>query len=103
MISVKRFEDPTAFRKHVEPFLLEHEATHNVPLGIAAGLERDLHAYGEETPILLCAESGAEVVAVAFRTPRSDYSTPEDRSASCSPISKTQPRITSTNKLDTNH
>ena len=68
-MEVRRFDDPAAFFAHAAPFLERREAENNLILGMRARLERDPHAFGEEDPYLAVAESGGEVVAVAFWTP----------------------------------
>jgi uncharacterized protein len=67
--TLRRFEDPRAFRSAAEPFLMRDEARHNLQLGICARLEADERAFGEERPYLAVAVSGDEIVAVAIRTP----------------------------------
>lgn len=69
MISVRRYEDPRAFRSASEAFLMRDEARHNLQLGILSRLEADGRAFGDETPYLATAVDGGDVVGVAIRTP----------------------------------
>jgi predicted GNAT family acetyltransferase len=68
-VEVRRFDDVAAFFAHAAPFLERREAEHNLILGMRNRLLRDPHSFGDEDPYLAVAESGGEVVAVAFRTP----------------------------------
>jgi RimJ/RimL family protein N-acetyltransferase len=67
-LTVRRYEDPGAFRVRVEPWLLEHEAEHNILLGILMKLASGHHEY--EPPVYLSAiERDSRVAGCAFRTP----------------------------------
>lgn len=67
-LSVRRFEDPAAFRRRAEPWLLRREAEHNLLLGLLRTLETSPELF--EPPIYLAAvERDGEVVGCAFRTP----------------------------------
>jgi predicted GNAT family acetyltransferase len=65
---VTRFDSPQAFLAHAASFLLAREAEHNLILGIAAELERDLFMYGSQ-PYMATVEDGGRVVAAALMTP----------------------------------
>jgi uncharacterized protein len=67
---VQRFSDPLAFRARSEPFLLLHEAAHNLLLGVIAALARgSVDARFSDPPYLATLEAGTDVVGVALRTP----------------------------------
>lgn len=67
-ILVRRFDDPVAFAKRVEPWLGESEAEHNILLGILPKLVEGLHEY--EPPVYLASvERDGQVCGCAFRTP----------------------------------
>jgi uncharacterized protein len=66
-VNVIRFADSTAFAHRVEPFLLRHEAEHNLALGIIGGLRR-FPQPPWQPPYLALVERPGEVVAVAVRT-----------------------------------
>ncbi len=69
-VTLVRFADPAAFHERVVPFLLQHEAEHNLLLGIAGQLAARPDAWGG-APYQAVIEAGAdgEIVAVAQRTP----------------------------------
>ncbi len=69
-VSLERFTDPAAFLPRVAPFLLRHEAEHNLLLGIAGQLAVRPDAWGEVPSYQVVVEDreGA-AVAVAQRTP----------------------------------
>jgi predicted GNAT family acetyltransferase len=66
-MDVRRFDDPAAFRDVATPYLVRDEARHNLLLGIASTLVQKPGLY----PLfdLWVASEGAEVSAVAARTP----------------------------------
>jgi len=67
-LEIRRFDDPRAFRRRAEAWLLEREAEHNLLLGLGRRLSDDPHAFGP--PIYLATvELNGEVVGCAFRTP----------------------------------
>lgn len=66
-MSLRRFDQPEMFYPHVEAFLLEREAEHNLLLGLAAGLMK--HEFRQYPPYLACVEREGAVQAVALRTP----------------------------------
>ena len=68
-MEVRRFDDPAAFFAHAAAFLERREAENNLLLGIRSRLEAEPHLFTDEDPYLAVAETGGEVVAVAFRTP----------------------------------
>jgi predicted GNAT family acetyltransferase len=68
-VDLLRFDDPVAFYAHAAPFLERREAEHNLVLGLRDRLRRDRHAFGEEDPFFLVAESKGEIAGAAFRTP----------------------------------
>jgi len=66
-MKLQRFDNPTEFLRRVEPFLLRHEAQHNLMLGICKTLiQTDLYQL---PPYLALVEEDGEVVAAAVRTP----------------------------------
>lgn len=68
-IEVVRFEGAAGLREVAEPYLMRHEAEHNLILGLIANLEAAPDAFGPEKPYLAAALEGREVVAVALMTP----------------------------------
>ncbi len=67
-MQVTRFSDINAFCQRAEPFLVRHEAEHNLPLGICATLRRQPD-HCAIPPYLALVEEGGEVAAVVLRTP----------------------------------
>ena len=65
---LERFGDIGAFAARVEPYLLAHEATHCLPLGLLATLPGEPLANGE-TPYMALVEDQGAVVLGALRTP----------------------------------
>jgi predicted GNAT family acetyltransferase len=65
---VERFTDIGAFAARIEPYLLTHEATHCLMLGLLSTLPREPMAAAEIPYMALVGEQG-EVVLVAMRTP----------------------------------
>ncbi len=65
-MKLTRFADVNEFYPRVEAFLLEHEAEHNLILGLTSMLKRT-DTYRD--PYLVSVENGSAVVAVALRTP----------------------------------
>ncbi len=67
-MEIRRYDDANDFYKRAERFLIEHEAEHNLLLGICAGViahpERQEHP-----PYLATIEAGGEIVAAAVMTP----------------------------------
>ncbi len=67
--SLVRFTDPAAYLERVTPFLLDHEAEHNLLLGIAGQLAARPDAWGVVPPYQVVVEDGSgAAVAVAQRT-----------------------------------
>jgi len=66
-VQVRRFDDAEAFREAATPYLVRDEARHNLLLGISSTLLQKPGLY----PLfdLWVASDGAEVTAVAARTP----------------------------------
>jgi hypothetical protein len=67
-MDLQRYDDVEAFARAAEPFLAAREAEHNLPLGILTGLRRQPAMYGTP-PYLAVVAEGADVIAVALRTP----------------------------------
>lgn len=64
---IRRFARPSEFLESAGPFLLQHEAQHNLILGLAAGV---LHGeWSEYPPYLALVEDRGAVVLAALRTP----------------------------------
>lgn len=63
-----RFADIEPFVRRAEPFLLAHEAIHNLQLGICTTLLRQPDAY-PTSPYLAIVEHDDDVAAVALQTP----------------------------------
>ncbi|MBE3597589.1 MAG: GNAT family N-acetyltransferase [Limnochordaceae bacterium] len=70
MAHVRLIRPPSAaeFLRLVEPFLLQHEAEHNLMLGIAASLSREPDRF-EQPPYLSAVEEAGQVIAAAVMTP----------------------------------
>lgn len=66
-MELTRFEDPRAFYDRAAPFLLEHEAAHNLPLGLCTTMLR--HPERFDRPYLATVEAGGAVVVAAVMTP----------------------------------
>ncbi len=65
-LQLTRFDDVPAFYEHVALYLLQHEAEHNIILGLRQNILRGAYA----APVYMsCVEDGATIVAVALRTP----------------------------------
>src|SRR5215471_19756494 len=67
-LELRRYEEPGAFYRDAETFLLAHEAEHNLILGVCAGLI----AHPERSPRsswFVTVRNGDMVAAVAFMTP----------------------------------
>jgi predicted GNAT family acetyltransferase len=65
---LKRFDDSDRYYQQVAPFLLTHEAAHNLLLGICSTL-RQQSGYYESAPYLALVQDGDAVIAAALRTP----------------------------------
>src|SRR5690348_18512187 len=68
VMDLQRYTDVEAFAHVAEPFLAAREAVHNLPLGILTSLRRQPEAYAL-APYLAVVAEGADVIAVALRTP----------------------------------
>ena len=70
------------FRARSEAFLLEHEAEHNLPLGLTTALVFNPDLYGTQ-PYFAVVEEASEIIAAAMMTPpyRLILSLVEDREA----------------------
>ena len=66
-MDLTRYADPAAFASRAQPFLLRHEAEHNLILGLVGALQRQ--PVPGRRPYLAILEEGGEVLAVALRTP----------------------------------
>lgn len=67
-MQLSRYTDAASFYQRAEPFLLAHEAEHNLQLGICTTLLRQPDVY-PLPPYLGVVEEDGEVIAVALRTP----------------------------------
>ncbi len=67
-MQLTRYAEVAAFAARATPFLAQHEAEHNLLLGLLADLGRDPLAFGEP-PYLAAVEQAGAVVAVALMTP----------------------------------
>ncbi len=65
-VTIHRETDLLAFTRQVIPYLMLHEAEHNIMLGLFAVLQA---RPPENPPILVWAERSGEIVGVAMRTP----------------------------------
>ena len=68
-MQLERFGDVGAFAARVEPYLLAHEATHCLPLGLLATLLGEPLPNGETPYMALVEDEGGAVALVALRTP----------------------------------
>ncbi len=65
---VRRFDEAAAYSRHVQPWLIEREAEHNILLGILPKLSSGTHEF--EPPVYLASiERDGRVCGCAFRTP----------------------------------
>lgn len=67
-MELRSFDDARAFKARTEPFLMEHEACHNLLLGLSAALIHNPERF-ERDPYLATVEREGEVVAAALMTP----------------------------------
>lgn len=67
-MQLKQFQDVQAFHHHTQAYLLQHEAEHNLLLGIVHNL---LHHpnRNSQPPYLVSVEEAGNLVAVAIQTP----------------------------------
>jgi len=68
MMQLCRFDQIQAFYQRVEAYLLQHEAEHNLMLGILHTLLQYPDRY-PDPPYLAIVESNGKILAVAIRTP----------------------------------
>lgn len=66
-MQLHRFENPKDFQIHTQAYLRQHEAAHNLLLGIQHNLVQWPQAF-DPRPYLVAVEQNAEVKAVALRT-----------------------------------
>lgn len=69
MARLDRFDDPAAFLAEAGGFLLQHEAEHNLMLGLAARLVDEPDGYAEPAYFAAVRRDRATIVAAALRTP----------------------------------
>jgi uncharacterized protein len=67
-MQLHRFDTIQAFCDRAQNYLLQHEAEHNLLLGILHTLQHDPDRY-PEPPYLAIVEANSQVLAVAIRTP----------------------------------
>lgn len=67
-MELRRYREVEQFYARAERFLLEHEAEHNLILGITTGLIQD-STHAEHQPYLAAVQDAGRVVAAAIRTP----------------------------------
>ena len=67
-MELRRYQDAAAFRRDAEPFLVRHEAEHNLLLGLSAALVEGF-SWGDQPPYLATVVDGDAVVAAALLTP----------------------------------
>jgi predicted GNAT family acetyltransferase len=67
-MQLTRYDAIEPFYARAEPFLLAHEAEHNLPLGICSTLLTQPDTYAQP-PYLALVEQEGDVVAAAIRTP----------------------------------
>jgi predicted GNAT family acetyltransferase len=77
-----RFSSAHDFRTRAEAFLLEHEAEHNLPLGLMSSLILNPNLYGTQ-PYFAVVEDASRIIVAAVMTPpyRLVLSLVEDRGA----------------------
>jgi len=70
MFTVKFFEDPLLFYEQMHRLWVEAETRNNLILGLAIRLREDLHAFGEELPLMaLVQDEHGGIAASAVMTP----------------------------------
>ena len=67
-MELRRYQDVATFRRDAEPFLVRHEAEHNLLFGLAAALAEGF-SWGDQPPYLATVVDGDVVVAAALMTP----------------------------------
>ncbi len=63
------FGDPEGFLSKVAPFLIRHEAEHNLLFGILSTLIENPRAYGDALPLLVTVNDDSGIAALALMTP----------------------------------
>ena len=66
-MKVLRFNDPVLFQKVIQPYLLQHEAENNLPLGVLASVISG--EYIEKTPYMELVEEEGVPILVMMCTP----------------------------------
>lgn len=67
-MQLDHFTDVGKFEAATLPFLVQHEAENNLPIGLISNLKRDPLQYGS-MPYMLIVRNEETIVAVALRTP----------------------------------
>lgn len=67
-MAVFTYNSPQAFESRVQPFLLENEAMHNLPLGLIQRMKTDMSRF-EQEPILGYLDQRGDIKTVLMRTP----------------------------------
>ncbi len=67
-MKLNRFEDPNEYYERVKPYLLQHEAHHNLLFGMIEELRRQPERFSH-SPYLVTVQQEDSLVAVALRTP----------------------------------
>ncbi len=68
-MELTRYQDIERFYARAESFLVEHEAEHNLILGLTTGLIHDGLHLGDPPYLATVEDDGGRVIAVALRTP----------------------------------
>ncbi|MFX0031528.1 MAG: GNAT family N-acetyltransferase [Candidatus Hermodarchaeota archaeon] len=68
----KFYTDIDEFNELVFAFLVQREAENNLILAILDGLKKDIHRYGQETPLLFLISENDLIKLVSIRTPPFD-------------------------------
>jgi uncharacterized protein len=68
-MELHRFDDVATFYNRAEVYLLQHEAYHNLMLGLCGVLLDDPHRYGPLPPYVATVEENGELEAVVLMTP----------------------------------
>ncbi|MDQ4077975.1 MAG: GNAT family N-acetyltransferase [Chloroflexota bacterium] len=68
-MKIHHFEDPARFRDRVEPYLLQHEAHHNLFFGILHSLIHQPERYDVAPHLLTVEDEAGEGIGVALMTP----------------------------------
>lgn len=68
-MQLTRYDDVQAFYEATSSYLSQHEAQHNLLLGLTAALLVNPYAFGDQRPYLAAVHDENRVVGVALRTP----------------------------------